>query len=89
MVYRKSHSEGLSAPKGKGKLAAFSALVEEVERGRQPPVEMALVRALHRTEVMRCSRLWSAFSEQLGSTNDRQRPTSRLLLPSQDLPPLP
>ena len=92
MAFRKSPSNGQSAPKGKGRLAAFSAQVEAVASGQTPTANVtlaALVLALNKRDVMRCSQLWKTFAQQVESATEQQRPAFRVLPPSQDLPPLP
>ena len=89
MACKKSPSNGRSAPKGKGRLAAFSAQVEAVVNGQTPASDVALVRALNKRDVMQCSQLWKTFAQQVESGTEQQRPAFRVLPPSQDLPPLP
>lgn len=89
MAFKKSPSNGQSAPRVKGKLAAFSAHVEAVASGQTPTADVALVRALNKRDVMRCSQLWKTFSQQVDSATEHQRPAFRVLPSSQDLPPLP
>ncbi|MES2264283.1 MAG: hypothetical protein V4724_37725 [Pseudomonadota bacterium] len=88
MAPKKLPSSGRSAPRAKDRLAAFAAQVEDTARGNVAPEEAALVRALYKKEVLRCSRLWSNFAQQVDRIG-QQRPAIRLLLPSQELPPLP
>lgn len=89
MASRKSLSSGRSAPKAKPRLAAFSAYVDAVENGDTPATDMALVRALNKRNVTRCSTLWKIFCQQVSGTTDRQQLSARVLPPSQALPPLP
>ena len=89
MAFKNSPSSGQLAPKGKGRLAAFSAQVEAVASGQTPTTDVALVRALSKRDVMRCSQLWKTFAQQVESATEQQRPAFRVLPPSQDLPPLP
>lgn len=89
MAFKKSPSNVRSAPKGKGRLAAFSAQVEAVASGQMPATDVTLVRALNKRDVMRCSQLWKTFAQQVESATEQQRPAFRVLPQSQDLPPLP
>ena len=92
MAFKNSPSSGQLAPKGKGRLAAFSAQVEAVASGQSPKTDMALAAlelALNKRNVMRCSQLWKTFAQQVESATEQQRLAFRVLPPSQDLPPLP
>lgn len=89
MASRKLPSNGQSAPKANHRLAAFSAYVETLTNGERPASDMALVRALNKRNVMQCSALWKIFCQQVSGATDRQRPSARVLPPSQALPPLP
>lgn len=89
MASRKSPSSARSAPKDKYRLAAFSAYVETLANGETPAADMALVHALNKRNVMQCSTLWKIFCQQLSGATDRQRPSARVLPPSQALPPIP
>lgn len=90
MASKRSHSSGLSAPKGEGRLAAFLAQVEAAANGQVAlTAAPALAAALNKREVMRCSQLWNKFVQQVESGTEQKRPACRVLLPSQDLPPLP
>lgn len=90
MASKRSHSSGPSAPKGEDRLAAFLAQVEAAANGQMPmKAAPALAAALNKREVMRCSQLWNKFAQQVESRTEQQRPAFRVLLPSQDLPPLP
>lgn len=89
MASRKSPSNARSAPKAKQRLAAFSAYVEAVAKGDTPASDAALVRALNKPSVMRCSALWKTFVQQVATPTEHQRPAIRVLPPWQALPPLP
>ncbi len=88
MASKRSRSSGPSAPKGR--LAAFSAQVEAAANGQMPVTKApALAAALSKREGMRCSQLWSKFAQQVDGGTEQKRPAFRVLLPSEDLPPLP
>ena len=89
MAFKKSPSNVRSAPKDKGRLAAFSAQVEAVASGQSPATDATLVRAMNKRDVMRCSQLWKTFAQQVESATEQQRPAFRVSPQSQDLPPLP
>ena len=89
MASRKSPSNARSAPKAKRRLAAFSAYVEAVATGDTPASDAALVRALTKPGVMRCSALWKTFAQQVATATEHQRAAIRVLPPWQALPPLP
>lgn len=89
MASRKSPSSGRSAPKAKGRLAAFCAYVDAVANDKAAASDAALVRALNKRDVMRCSALWRTFAQQVGGSTDHRTPPVRVLPPSQALAPLP
>ena len=89
MASRKSPSSGRSAPKAKGRLAAFCANVDAVANDKAAASDAALVRALNKRDVMRCSALWRTFAQQVGGSTDHRPPPIRVLPPSQALAPLP
>ena len=95
MASRKSPSSGRSAPKAKGRLAAFCAYVDAlandkaVANDKAAASDAALVRALNKRDVMRCSALWKTFAQQVGDSSDHRPPPVRVLPPSQALAPLP
>jgi len=92
MAFKKSPSSVRSAPKAKGRLAAFSAQVEALAGGGMSTADAAstaLVLALNKRNVIRSSELWNIFTQQVASTTEQKLPPFRVLPPSQDLPPLP
>lgn len=89
MGSRRSPSSGRSAPKANSRLAAFSAFVDAVANGDTTTTDAALLRALNKRDVMRCSTLWKTFAHQVSAATERQRPSARVLPPSRALPPLP
>ncbi len=88
MARRKSSLNAPSAPKG-SRLAAFAAHVEAVASGQIAERDAALAGALNKRNVVKCSQLWKTFAQQVANANERQTPASRVLLPAQQLPPLP
>lgn len=90
MASRKSRSNVPPlAPRGKGRLAAFSAYVENAAHGLAPATDAALARALDKRGVTRCAMAWNRFSQQVAAAADNRRPAVRVTLPSDMLPPLP
>ena len=89
MASRKSPSSARSAPKVKGRLAAFCVYVDAVANDNAAASDAAVVRALNKRDVMRCSALWKQFAQQVGGSTDHRPPPVRVLPPSQALAPLP
>ncbi len=91
MASRKSRSNGRSVSRADNRLAAFAAHVEAVASGQMAATDAvlpALELALNKRKVMQCSTHWKTFAQQVAAA-DHQHAASRVLFPSQALPPLP
>lgn len=89
MVFRKSRSNAPSAPKAKRRLAAFAAYVEALANGQTPASDAALARALKKPGVVRSSKAWTTFAQQITQGSAQHGGAPRVLPPWQVLPPLP
>ena len=88
MASRKSPSNARSAPKGKGRLAAFASYVEALANGHEPTSDVALARALTSPGAMRSSNAWKTFAQQVAQSQHHGA-ACRVLPPWEALPPLP
>lgn len=66
----------------------FKAHVAGSAEGKLKAENDALVRALQRKEVKRCSKAWDTFISECSVQRHRQRPALRHLPPAEALPPV-
>jgi hypothetical protein len=72
----------------RGRFAAFKAHVAASANGGLKAENAALVRALQKKEVKRCSKAWDTFVHECSNQRRQQRPVLRQLPPSEALPPV-
>jgi hypothetical protein len=70
------------------RLSAFKARVEALAQGEIGSSNAALVRALNKKEVRRCSKAWDAFTRNCAEPPLRGSAVLRQLPPSACLPPV-
>ncbi len=70
------------------RLAAFKARVDALAQGRSAASDAALLRAMDKKEIRRCSKAWEVFARECSAEAPRRPPPLRQMLPSQCLPPV-
>lgn len=71
------------------RLAALSTQVDAQVSGKVGGAEGKLISAMGRKAVMRCAQAWNALSHRTHAGRPQDRDTSRIVLPSEALAPLP